>query len=1007
MPGLGPRVGGAHVDVNLQFDDRSIADVGRKIHRQLTEIGQRNGKIYREIGKDAVRAWRSALGAIVAAAPLMGSAISALAGSATALAGAFYSVGQSANALLPVMVALGIAAGTAKIGFEGFGDAVNAADPEELAAALKNLSPSARAAALAVRSLKDEAHDLRLFVQQKMFAGLSGEIRELSGTLFPVLQRGLGKMADALNELFRSLLKYVNSEAGLKQIGAVLDNSADIFKRLSKAAIPFLDGFLRLINALAPAGKRLADRITDIAIRFQEWTKAEGFGKRIDDMMKRAEKTAGLLFKVLGNLGAAIANVFNAANPSTNTFLQMLVDVTQRFEDWTASIGGQDAIAQWASQSIDVMRQFGETVEAVFKVLAELSDPRVIVSFLATLESAFNFLGKLPLDKMVSAFATLAETLQPISGPLLAFVIAGAGFNILVGGMIGQVAGLAGGLARLTGLFGRGKKGAKGFADGIGGTSLALKGELARDAQKTAALGAMGTGFDKSSKKAGLFSRVIDRTKSMLGLSTVAVGTHRAQVGKLSTTFKGLGGVLSKGLKFAGLAGLAVWIVSIVSKSDKLKAKLKEVFSALGEVFSALGEAFSSVSVALDPVFKALKPVFDLLDKLAGLAIGVALDAITLGFESLAKVIEGVSDIVAGFIGVLIGLVTMDFSKMKDGLKQIASGFGPLLKGLFSLFDPARLVKIGLGAIKGLGDGITKAIPGVLNAVNGFALRILTFFATLPFKLATLGGRAIGALAQAVGRAAPLVLTAAGRIVTGVLGWIGRLPGRLLSLGLAAVSQLAGAVSRGIPRLLGIAGQIVSGVVGFIARLPGQLLSLGQQAIARLAGAVGAGVGRLRAIAGNIVSAIVGAIAGLPGKMLDIGRNIVGSLADGISSGIGKIKDAMSAVAGVAGKFWPGSPVEEGPLRKWNYGGDASGGGRNVIEALTAGLRDTSPIKKAMSDVAATVASSLTPTVGAGALGGSVTNSRSLSLVINNPQAETGSDSLTRTARNLAYLGLS
>ena len=35
--------------------------------------------------------------------------------------------------------------------------------------------------------------------------------------------------------------------------------------------------------------------------------------------MKKAEKTSGLLFRVLGNLYKAIQNIFSAANPATNT----------------------------------------------------------------------------------------------------------------------------------------------------------------------------------------------------------------------------------------------------------------------------------------------------------------------------------------------------------------------------------------------------------------------------------------------------------------------------------------------------------------------------------------------------------------------------------------------------------------------------------------------------------------------------------------------------------------
>jgi hypothetical protein len=1057
MPGLGPRVGGAHVDVNLKFDDKSVGQVGKAIHRQLSnlnkslvQIGERNRSIYQSIGKDAVVAWRSLLGTIVAGAPLMGSAISGVAGAATLLAGALYSTVQASYGFAPLLAAIGVAAGTAFLGLKSFFKALKDGD-------LSGLTPSAKAAAKAVQGLGDAWGKVRDTVQENMFKGLADDIAKLGTTLLPVLQRGLGKMGTALNGLAQDMLDYVNSAAGMKTIEKFLNNSADIFDRFAGSIVPFLDGFLRLMNALAPAGKRLADRITDVAERFQSWTQAEGFGKRIDDMMKRAEKTAGLLFKVLGNLGGAIANIFNAANPATNQFLQMLVDVTARFKEWTSSTEGQNSIATWAAQAVDVMRQFGETAEAAFKVIAELADPRVIISFLKTLEGAFEILGKLPLDKIVSGFATIAETLQPVSSLFLAIVIGGAALNIMFGALIGQVGGLFSVFAKLI-KFKILINVLKGMGGGAGSAGAAAAGAAGKTGLLARAWGFL---LKIIQKVKGAFSGVV----GFFSKTSAATGQTASKASKLAGAFKPVLSILGRFAKFAGPVGIAVWIGSIIAKSDKLKAKFGDIWDAMKKVGSALSGAFKEIGEALSPlapaakaVGKALGPVFGFLDKLMGLAIGVVLDAIVYAFESLANVIKGAGKIIAGFINVLIGLFTLDFGKVWDGLKQMASGIVPLLKGVFGLFisffAPARLAKLGLGAIKGLGGGIAKAMPGILSTVGRFLGSVLKFFATLPIRLLGLGARAIawlgrafisgaGKVLSAAGRlvtgvigwiarlpvrlfslgvralsrlgksvvqGTPKVLSAAGRIVMGVIKWIARLPGRLFSLGMQTVSRLAGAVTTGIGRLRSIAGRIFTAVVSFIARLPGRLLSLGQQAVSRLAGAVSAGVGRLRSIAGNIVSTVTGVLSGLPGKLLSIGKNIIGSLISGIASGIGKLAGTVGKVAGTIGKFLPGSPVKEGPLTAWNHGSGATGGGRNVIDAITGGLRNTDPIKKAMQGIASAVSTSLTPTVGAGALaggvGGSVTNTRSLSVVIQNPAQEPASDSLTRTTRNLAYLGL-
>lgn len=694
---IGPRVGGAHVDVNLKFDPRSTQTIGRQIHRQLTRIGERNSRVYRRIGHDAVTAWRTALGTIVASAPHMGAAISAVAASATMLAGALYSSVQAAYALGPVIGALGVAAGTAALGLRGMSDAITAANPAELAKALQNLTPSARASALAIRGLRDEATKLRKAVQEQMFAGLSGEISKLANTLFPVLEVGLGKMADSLNGLFKSLLQYANSSAGLEQVGQVLDNSADIFDRLAQAAVPFLDGLLRLFNALSPAAKRMADRIAEAGRSFQSWTQAEGFGNRIDSMMKRAEKTAGLLWQTLKNLGGAIRNIFDAANPATNTFLQMLVDVTGRFKEWTASVEGQNAISEWAFKAVDVMRQFGKTISSVFRVTKELSSSDALISFLKTVESAFDYLGKLPLDKIVAGFVAIAEALQPISGPILAAIVSIASMNILFGNLLGQVAGF-------TSVFINGFKGVANVLD-IGGKRT----EAFRKSSAAAA------------RAAGNFSK---QNSLLLGKTSNLTLNIERLTGKAG----GLAKILPKVFKFAGIAGLVVWITTLIAKSDELKSKVVEAFSALGGVFTSLKDAFSEIVAALTPVGNALEPVFNMMDKLMSLAIGVFLDTITYGFQSISNVIQGVGSIIAGFINILTGLFTLDFGRMWDGLKQVFSGIGPLLKGAFgvfvSFFAPARFLKLAGTAMKALSGAMGKGIKSLVSQVGKYLSKL-------------------------------------------------------------------------------------------------------------------------------------------------------------------------------------------------------------------------------------------------------------------------------------------
>lgn len=948
MVSIGPRVGGAHVDITGKHNVKSFDTVGKRIQQQLAAVGERNKRVYQRFGADAVAVWRTALGSIVASAPLIGAATSALSGGITMIAGAFAAAAKSAASLTTVIGSLAVAVGTGVVAFEGFGAAITAANTEALEKALANLTPSARESALAVRSLRDEAHELRMTVQETFFTGLSEPIRDLATTLLPVATAGMDKMAVALNGLAKDMLGYVNSSAGLDQISGVLNNSASIFDRLSNAVVPFLDGTLRLFNALAPSGERLADTITRIAQQFQQWTQAEGFAGRVDQQMQQAEKTAGLLFEVIGNLTGAIRNIFQATNPATNEFLTILTNVTQKFQDWTASVGGQNTIAEWATSAVTVMSQFGRTASAAFELIAELADPRIITSFLTTLENAFTTLSALPLDRIVSGFADIAEALEPISGKIVAVIIAGAGLQVLFGNMIAQVGGAVLAYTRFTG--GAGK----------------LK---------------------------AFFTTLRTGVSSASGLS------------KVTAAFRGLSGVLSAGLRFAGFAGLAIWIATIIAKSDSLKAKFGEVFGAIKGLITPIKGAFDEISAALGNLtgsggFQAISAFFE---KMIGLAITFFLDGLILGFQGLGKVISGIGSIIGGFINVIAGLLSLDFGMMWDGIKQMFSGLGPLLAGVIQMFIgffapakflglgaraltgllngirsvlpaitggirffvvtfmqiirelPLRLLPLGLRALQSLGRGITQGIPIVIKFVGRMLALILDVLTLLPRHLLKLGLRAIKSLGNAIRSATPGVLATAGRILTGIMNALRALPSRLLSLGRSAISGLMGAIRAGISMARSAASSIASAAVNALSSLGSRLASRGRSAISSLLSAIRSGISRARSAASSIVSAAVSALSSFPGRLRSAGLRAIQALAGGITAGLSAVRSAVGKITSAIGRFFPGSPIKEGPLKSWNNGG----AGIRLMDAFASGVTSSLPdLQRASARVAAAVGSS-------------------------------------------------
>jgi len=895
------KVGSAYVEVNLKFDDNSLDQVGKDIKRQLSalnkdliKVGQQNQKVYRGIGQSAVTAWRAFLGSVITGAPLIGGAISGIAGATTELAGALFSVGQESAALLPIFTSLGVAGLTLKIGMRGFAAAVSETNPKALEEMLSTMPKSMQNAVLATRKLSNE---MRAAIWPKLFVGLSDGIEKLRNT--GTIQRGLGLMADQLNGLAKAVLNYANSKEGVATLNQFFKNNAKVFGALSKVAVPFLDGFLRLINALSPAAIRLADNITGVAKSFDKWTKGAGFGKRIDDAMKGAAKTAGKLWTILGNLGSALMNIFNAANPSTNNFLDMLIQVTQRFEDWTKSVGGKNTIAEWANNANDMMRQVGHTLEAIWPVIVKLADPRVFSNFLQTLEGAFKILNKLPLEQMVNAFIKVSDALQPISSFFLAVIIAGAAFNIMIGSIIGQMGGLFSVISRIVQFK-------------ILTNILKNSGGGAGEAAKR--VGLLGRAWEQIlriyNKLKGAFTKIL----GFFGKSGASSGEAASKMGRFASALEPVAGILTKLAKFAGIAGLVVWIAILIAKSKDLQAKLGELWDSIKGVFSSLSGAFSEIATALAPlapqakaVGKALGFVFDILDKIATIAIGLVLDTIILGFKSLGLVITGLGHIIAGFITVLIGLFHLDFGMVWDGLKQMASGLWPLLKGMLGLFltffTIGRFAKYGLVLMKGLGRGLEVAMPVVLRLLARFVVFIAKFFVRLPSTLSKLGADAIGALGKAVIKYTPVVLRAVGRMIVAFLRWFVSLPGKISRFGGDGIRGLGRAIVKNAPKVIAAAGRMVVAFLRWYVSLPAKLFRLGGEAVSKLGIAIRNGIGALRGIARTAVDAVVDIIKQLPGKLLGLGGAL---FAAGITLGskiLGGIRSGISAIGDMAGSI--------------------------------------------------------------------------------------------------------
>lgn len=165
-----------------------------------------------------------------------------------------------------------------------------------------------------------------------------------------------------------------------------------------------------------------------------------------------------------------------------------------------------------------------------------------------------------------------------------------------------------------------------------------------------------------------------------------------------------------------------------VQFGEKILPKLKELGAVImNEVVPALTGLVDAVSPFVKELAERVGPI------------------VTAVFGGIVDVIKGAVHIITGIINVFVGLLTGDWSKLWDGLLQIARGFGEIITGtvqttlsvlgkifsgawayITSQFTSAK-DKI-TGAFAGAGDWLrgigTSIIDGLVNGITGAAGRV-------------------------------------------------------------------------------------------------------------------------------------------------------------------------------------------------------------------------------------------------------------------------------------------
>lgn len=368
----------------------------------------------------------------------------------------------------------------------------------------------------------------------------------------------------------------------------------------------------------------------------------------------------------VSNTVSGLANVVDAFRPFASEFADWLINSSKRWEDWTATLTGNDTLLAFFESARNTLPGLGDLLKNIGELFVNITlavEP-FSIAILDAINGALDFVNA--MDPKV------------------------------LGAILGAVGGLTGGLMLLSGVMA-----------GVGALSAVI-GAISGNLFTQIAFG-LGSFIAVSGTALGATAALGSET-SVLGGALITLGAHLGGAAELTKSFWGLlgnvleavepliptiadlaGTVMELTLSLAdGLVDVLSWVVGLVGSLIEAFAELPQWMQETALVVGIGALAFGKLSTGMEVVLPVLSKVWEAA-KLVGTHIGLM--ALKAGEA------EGPVDAIG------MGL---------EGMKNKAASAGEGIKGFFGSFTAANWAVV---AIVGVAAAIT-AMSAASKAVN-------------------------------------------------------------------------------------------------------------------------------------------------------------------------------------------------------------------------------------------------------------------------------------------------
>ena len=544
---------------------------------------------------------------------------------------------------------------------------------DDFADALANLSPNAQAFVLAIQALSAQWKELRLEVQDNLFAGLGESITDLATAQLPILRVGLAGIAAEINSGLRSTIAALASESSQVGLDRMLGNTAGMFANVNQAARPLTQALVdigaagsaylpQLGQYLGEAGTRLADFLTQSTQNGQ-----------FDQWVQNGVEALKTLGHTLSNIGGIISGVFHAASAAGQASLGPLGQLLEMVNNFVNSMEGQQALTTFFGAMTDSLAALMPILSTALQTIGGTIMP-AIAEFIQAAAPGIQVL----VQGLADGLAAFAPAMAPI------------------GEVIGQLGAALGPLVAVLG---------QGLADALIPVAQAF-GQLL-DALSPL-LPVLGEAFN---------AVLVSVAQVLLQVAEALAPVITALVTQLTPIIEQLTPVFTQLAQVMGDA-----LVQMIQQLAPLLPPLVEVFA---QIVQAVVPLVSMMIEQLSPVLAMIMPVLVQVAQILGEAILNALNQLAPVFPTLVQAFGSLLEAVLPLIPMLLQLAVDVITPLIPAVIALVPAVVSIVEGFVSLLEAVAplipiLAELLVECITPLIPMIISLVPAVVGIVDAF-----------------------------------------------------------------------------------------------------------------------------------------------------------------------------------------------------------------------------------------------------------------------------------------------